>query len=118
MFKARFRALADSLATLLTQLQDVRTLLVKMLVEQQKFQTQIAQLEKRLEEDRRADREFITSILHLLAKPQQQQVVRLSMSSYSDPFAELPLEHPDGFTKEELGIYGAPKVAEEAAGNY
>jgi hypothetical protein len=95
-------------------LDDIKSLLVKVLVEQNKVHSRIAALEKAMDTDRTAEREFLIRVMTL---SHQSAIAKASApllpSVIEDPFAELPLGDKAGFSYEELGIlHDSPKTEE------
>lgn len=64
----------------------------------------IAKLEETIAKEHDRDREFIMSVITLLTTTRPNQVVKFA-HNHRDPFEELPLDHPDGQSREELGVY-------------
>lgn len=88
-------------------IRDSKTLLVKLLLEQQLVNKRIDQLQRSIAQERSEDRAFLMSIITLLHKPSAV----VSLPQAHDPFEELPIGSAEGYTMEELGIHGTPKVA-------
>lgn len=102
----------DSLELAAT-LKSVTELLIKLMIEQNRVYTALTKLEQRIADEKTSDREFTMSIIKLLQSTKPNEMVKLSKPF--DPFEELPVGHPSGFTKEELGIVYQSKAEGETA---
>ena len=98
----------DKLTKLVT---DVQSLLIKVLAGQLNVQSRIVSLEAHLARERSEDRAFILSVVQLLhtTKPAP---VPMRPALVDDPFKELDVGDPNGYSNEELGIYDSPQAEE------
>lgn len=94
-------------------IKDIQQLLIKLYTEQHKTSVALTELTQRIANEKASDREFTMSIIKLLQFAKPNEMVKLSKPF--DPFEELPVGHPSGFTKEELGIVYQPKAEGETA---
>lgn len=92
-----------------TQLiQDCKSLLVKVLIEQQTLTKRVEQLGAAMKQERSDDRAFVMSIITLL---HTKAPVSVTLPHTPDPFEELPVGSAEGYSPEELGIYDSSQAA-------